>query len=1116
MSREILIESLSDYIKEKISNDLEIKIEGSTFVYNSQPKSIYPMDITETHAYIPFAYGRTCVGGPFKCPDKNTFPITEVVFEGELRPMQKEIKTEAISHLNKYGSTIISAFPGAGKCLSFNTPVLMFDGTIKMVQDILSGEKIMGDDSTSRNVLSICNGEEKMYDIIPVKGNQFTVNESHILSLKIYPYRSLYLDKSGTYICKMFDKNSMKYNKKKMSNVKDWCEYLFNTNTQDSILDISIKNYLKLSKKIKNKLKCYKVPILFQEKEVELDPYILGLWLGNKNIDFSIPNYQNILDYLSKNFKDDLTLRLTQYNLIDNKHIPHIYKCNSKNVRLQILAGILDNNGYVYKNSYKIILNNIVLIEDITYMVKSLGFESYKKLVNDDNKIYMITIFGNGLEKIPVLHTKKIFFKTEKDLLLTDFNVIPSNEKKYYGFEIDGNHRFILGDFTVTHNTSISIYISTKIKVPTLVITHRIVLIKQWKEAIKKFCPNSSIQVLDAKTVMKNCDFYIMNPSNVPKNPKSFYKNIGFLIVDECFPGNTLILTESGYLTIKNIHTSIQKGNKHIIKTYNETNKQFELKEVINSRKIKLNKNMVTIKYCNGSRQTRSTDNHKFLTTSGYVEASKLTLNDLIISYYTEEKYNDITRALNNDQIQIILGSYLGVGHIECLKGQRYRMNVYHKNIDYNYSLWKASMLNCLQETIYTPGFLKKVGYKFTTNKFDFSDIFPNKKDCCPQWVIDKIDLRGIFILYMDSGLLDKDGNIVIYINSFCNDSIIRLIKKFNEFNIFCTLLINNKTKLIKLDYKNTIVLLTLISPYLYYRNTLEKDVYKWNHKFENYGYLKIKEIIIDTNPSEKYVYDIQVRDNHNFIVTNNKGLNGAVVHNCHLIMAESLSKSMQQILPRYVLGLSATPYREDDLNILLDLYFGTNKIDRKLYREHKVYKLNTSFTPPVELAKNGKINWGVILDSQSLNKNRNEMIVNIVKFFPDRVFLILCKRVDQGEYIVTRLREENEDVTSLIGKQQEYEQKSRILVGTTGKCSVGFDHPRLNTLLLASDMQAYFVQVLGRIMRTQEGIPMVIDIVDKNPILERHYKVRHSVYLEHGGIIKDFSKEFKDFKQIL
>ena len=63
--------------------------------------------------------------------------------------------------------------------------------------------------------------------------------------------------------------------------------------------------------------------------------------------------------------------------------------------------------------------------------------------------------------------------------------------------------------------------------------------------------------------------------------------------------------------------------------------------------------------------------------------------------------------------------------------------------------------------------------------------------------------------------------------------------------------------------------------------------------------------------------------------------------------------------------------------------------------------------------------------------------------------------------------------------------------------------------------MQSYFVQVLGRVMRTQEGEPIVIDIVDKNPILERHYTVRRAVYLEHGGKIKIFSKEFKDFEKI-
>jgi superfamily II DNA or RNA helicase len=223
----------------------------------------------------------------------------------------------------------------------------------------------------------------------------------------------------------------------------------------------------------------------------------------------------------------------------------------------------------------------------------------------------------------------------------------------------------------------------------------------------------------------------------------------------------------------------------------------------------------------------------------------------------------------------------------------------------------------------------------------------------------------------------------------------------------------------------------------------------------------------------------------------------------------------MLHLTPRYLLGLSATPYREDQYNILLDLYFGTEKIYRKMSRQHDVYVLNTNFTPTVEMGSNGKINWGLLLDSQANNQERNEMIIRLVKYFPKRVFLILCKRVEQGKWIVNRLKEEGEDVTSLIGKQQTYEQTSRILVGTTGKCSTGFDHPRLDTLLLATDVQAYFVQVLGRIFRTQSGIPMVIDIIDKNTILKKHFAVRKAVYFEHGGQIKDFKKTFVEFETI-
>jgi hypothetical protein len=63
----------------------------------------------------------------------------------------------------------------------------MYDGTIKMVQDITEGELLMGDDSSPRKVLSLATGKDEMYDIIPAKGEKYTVNSVHILCLKPTP-----------------------------------------------------------------------------------------------------------------------------------------------------------------------------------------------------------------------------------------------------------------------------------------------------------------------------------------------------------------------------------------------------------------------------------------------------------------------------------------------------------------------------------------------------------------------------------------------------------------------------------------------------------------------------------------------------------------------------------------------------------------------------------------------------------------------------------------------------------------------------------------------------------------------------------------------------------------
>jgi superfamily II DNA or RNA helicase len=232
------------------------------------------------------------------------------------------------------------------------------------------------------------------------------------------------------------------------------------------------------------------------------------------------------------------------------------------------------------------------------------------------------------------------------------------------------------------------------------------------------------------------------------------------------------------------------------------------------------------------------------------------------------------------------------------------------------------------------------------------------------------------------------------------------------------------------------------------------------------------------------------------------------LVDEIHLIMAETLYKSLQYVLPRYLIGLSATPYRPDGLDSLLDFYVGKNKIIRKLYRKHTVYKVSTGFKPPVEKTMQGRINWGAILDAQANNKDRNDLIVKIIQKFHTRNFLVLVKRVEQGKYLSEKLLSLGESVTDLIGSNQEFNKEARILIGTCQKVGTGFDHSKLDTLLLATDLEEYFIQYLGRIFRTKDNDPIVFDLVDTNGILSKHFSSRRAVYQEHGGIVREFDME--------
>ena len=309
----------------------------------------------------------------------------------------------------EYLHTMIMGPPGHGKCLGKNTQVIMYDGSIKMVQNIKAGDAIMGDDSTPRKILSICTGKETMYKIHQSYGDEYIVNESHILSLKLIKNPKIkYKEKTIEVIWFTKEQKNKKIFRYSLFNKAK--SFLKTLPKVSSIIDINVTEYINKSNEWKKAYKGFKVRLDFIEQNVELDPYILGLWLGN---DKQIVNTRD---------------------LIENKHIPNIYKINSTHVRLCLLSGILDAKRYLYNN--QIIEKSKKLANDILFLIRSLGFYAIMKKIKD----YYIIILK----------------KNQTDQLVYEIKVEKLDIDDYYGFKIDGNHRFLLGDFTVTHNTNVA------------------------------------------------------------------------------------------------------------------------------------------------------------------------------------------------------------------------------------------------------------------------------------------------------------------------------------------------------------------------------------------------------------------------------------------------------------------------------------------------------------------------------------------------------------------------------------------------------------------------------------------------------------------------------------
>jgi len=371
------------------------------------------------------------------------------------RTVMKEFSGDDLSTVNR---VIVDVGNALSKCLKKDTEILMFDGSIKKVQDIIIGDLIMGPDSKIRTVESISSGEEKMYDIHhKTKKDKFLYgcNESHILTLK-------YCSDDNRYGLKQYD-----------------------------IIDISVKEFLGLPERQQRLFMGFRTGVDFPKKEISFPAYELGLWLGDGHqdrltlttIDQEIfDSWLNVTKTLGFNnyiYEQSETVRqigfaktdgkchkhlLTELNLYKNKHIPEIYKFNNKQIRFELLAGLIDTDGSQKDGTYVISQTNNKLANDIEYLIRSLGLKVSRRKIKTScmykgEKIIGTTnslIIGGNTWEIPCrLPRKQVKKYTKvKDSLNYGIRIKDIGIGTYYGFTLKEESHFLLGDFTVTHNTT--------------------------------------------------------------------------------------------------------------------------------------------------------------------------------------------------------------------------------------------------------------------------------------------------------------------------------------------------------------------------------------------------------------------------------------------------------------------------------------------------------------------------------------------------------------------------------------------------------------------------------------------------------------------------------------
>ena len=363
----------------------------------------------------------------------------------------------------------------------------------------------------------------------------------------------------------------------------------------------------------------------------------------------------------------------------------------------------------------------------------------------------------------------------------------------------------------------------------------------------------------------------------------------GILHLDECLPGRVQILTDKGRRSIADIYQSFQDGEEINIKSFNDLTKSFEFKKVTMAWN-KGKKDVIALRF-NNTKTLVCTPNHPVLTEFGYKAAQDLIPGNKIVAYI-ESKGKSATPALNSDQLQVAYGSILGDGcfcHRLC--GSRY-LSVIHGKPQKDYLEYKASLFNANVRKIEKNGIAQKPAYTFHTRLI--AEFFGKRKRDIKQLALKNLDLKGLAIWYMDDGnKSQKSDSATLHTEGWNIEDTKFAVERLCAMGYECHLQKRMSYQVIYITAngfrKMSKDIAQYIHPIMRYKLIEEDkhtDFVSLNNKFLAYGYFIFTKFCeppnLNTDGTKRYVYDLEVEDNHNFVVVSREVNNGVVVHNCN------------------------------------------------------------------------------------------------------------------------------------------------------------------------------------------------------------------------------------------